>query len=148
MSDLTHDDVIAAFDNGKRKNVRLLTKAEACQELGISLSTLDRRIASGEIKVKREPRGRRHRVYVVMDGPPTEGEPDDSLIVLALAIALEKILVLQEKVEIVEEQLREERKRNSLMFEAIEAAMDQPSSRNRPRPWWRIWASPRDGCLQ
>ena len=42
--------------------MRSLTKAEACRELSVSLSTLDRRIASGEIQTKREPHGRRHRV--------------------------------------------------------------------------------------
>ena len=47
--------------------MRMLTKAEACRELGLSLSTLDRRIAAGELQVRREPRGRRHRVYVVLD---------------------------------------------------------------------------------
>ena len=47
--------------------MRLLTKAEACRELAVSLSTMDRRIASGEIEVRREPRGRRHRIYVVLD---------------------------------------------------------------------------------
>ena len=43
--------------------MRLLTKAEACRELAVSLSTLDRRIASGEIEVRREEQGRRRRVY-------------------------------------------------------------------------------------
>ena len=53
--------------------MRLLTKAEACRELAVSLSTLDRRIASGEIEVRREPRGRRHLVYVMLDEPPENG---------------------------------------------------------------------------
>ena len=47
--------------------MRLLTKAEACRELRVSLSTLNRRIAAGEVPVRREPRGRRHRVYVMLD---------------------------------------------------------------------------------
>ena len=34
--------------------MRQLTKAEACRELAVSLSTLDRRIASGDIEVRRE----------------------------------------------------------------------------------------------
>ena len=33
--------------------MRQLTKAEACRELAVSLSTLDRRIASGDIQVRR-----------------------------------------------------------------------------------------------
>ena len=45
--------------------VRRVTKAQAAEELGISLSTLDRRISKGEIEVVREA----HRVYVRMHGP-------------------------------------------------------------------------------
>ena len=45
--------------------VRWVSKAEAAQELEISLSTLDRRIRKGEVEVVR--RGR--RVYVRMHGP-------------------------------------------------------------------------------
>lgn len=45
--------------------VRWVTKAEAAEELEISLSTLDRKIRRGEIEVAREGR----RVYVRMHGP-------------------------------------------------------------------------------
>ena len=45
--------------------VRWVTKAEAAEELEVSLSTLDRKIRSGEIEVIREGR----RVYVRMQGP-------------------------------------------------------------------------------
>ena len=130
MSKMTQGDVMPFVDNGQVNDVRLLTKAEACQELGISLSTLDRRIASGEIQVKREPRGRRHRVFVVMEGAPTEDPPYNSLIVLALTVALERILSLEEKVAVIENRLREERKLNS----------QRPQ--NQQRPWWRFWDSP------
>ena len=44
---------------------RWVTKAEAAEELGISLSTLDRRIKKEEIEVFREGR----RVWVMMHGP-------------------------------------------------------------------------------
>ena len=44
--------------------VRWISKAEAAQELEISLSTLDRKIRKGEIEVVREG----HRVYVRMHG--------------------------------------------------------------------------------
>ena len=49
--------------------MRLLTKAEACRELEVSLSTLDRRIDSGQVRVRRESQGLRHRVYVVINDP-------------------------------------------------------------------------------
>ena len=44
--------------------IRWVTKAEAAEELEISLSTLDRKIRMGEIEVVREGR----RVYVRMQG--------------------------------------------------------------------------------
>ena len=44
--------------------VRWVTKAEAAEELEVSLSTLDRMIRRGEVEVRREGR----RVYVRMEG--------------------------------------------------------------------------------
>ena len=54
--------------------VRWVSKAEAAQELEVSLSTLDRMIRKGEIEVVREGR----RVYVRMHGP--EYLSDDELL--------------------------------------------------------------------
>ncbi len=89
--------------------MRLMTKAEACREMAVSLSTLDRRIASGEIEVRREQLGRRHRVYVVLDDdPPENGEnsqPQDA--------ARERIRGLEEQVELLQTQLDLERDRNA-----------------------------------
>ena len=45
--------------------VRWVSKAEAAEELEVSLSTLDRMIRRGDIEVAREGR----RVYVRMHGP-------------------------------------------------------------------------------
>lgn len=51
--------------------VRWVTKAEAAEELEISLSTLDRKIRTGEVEVRREGR----RVFVRMEGEYiTDGE--------------------------------------------------------------------------
>ena len=46
------------------ERVRWVTKAEAAEELEVSLSTLDRKIRTGEVEVRREGR----RVYVRMEG--------------------------------------------------------------------------------
>ena len=46
------------------ERVRWVTKAEAAEELEVSLSTLDRKIRTGEVEVRREGR----RVYVRMKG--------------------------------------------------------------------------------
>ena len=45
--------------------IRWVTKAEAAEELEVSLSTLDRMIRRDEVEVRREGR----RVYVRMHGP-------------------------------------------------------------------------------
>ena len=56
------------------EQLRWVTKAEAVREMEISVSTLDRMIRRGEIKVRREGR----RVYVRLEGP--EYVSDDELL--------------------------------------------------------------------
>ena len=59
--------------------VRWVMKAEAAEELEISLSTLDRKIRKGEVEMVREG----HRVYVRMHGP--EHLSDEELLRRAIA---------------------------------------------------------------
>ena len=54
------------------ERVRWVTKAEAARELEISISTLDRKIRTGEVEVRREGR----RVYVQMVGPERVSDED------------------------------------------------------------------------
>ena len=114
--------------------MRTLTKAEACRELKVSLSTLNRRIAAGEVAVQREPRGRRHRVYVMLDDDP----PADNCQVAEsaeLAVARERIRELEEEVASLQEQFEQERQRNAeLVSELAEAQA-------RRGHWWRFWQS-------
>ena len=117
--------------------MRLLTKEEACRELSLSLSTLNRRIAAGEVAVRREPRGRRHRVYVMLDDdPPQNGKVADS----ALAVARERIRGLEDRVELLQKQLELERQRNSELVNQLKAAQ------GRCPPWWRFWRRPSYRC--
>ena len=110
--------------------MRLLTKAEACRELEVSLSTLDRRIASGEIPARREPRGWRHRVYVMLDDDlPSAIETPQS----ELAVAQERIRRLEEQVAVLQGQLDQERQRNAGFVDELAAAQE------RRGPWWRFW---------
>ena len=110
--------------------MRLLTKAEACRELRLSLSTLNRRIAAGEVVTKREPRGKRHRVYVMLDDdlPESTGAADP-----ALAVARQRIRGLEEQVGMLQEQLEQERQRNGELVDELKAAQ------KRGGPWWRFW---------
>ena len=110
--------------------MRLLTKREACRELRLSLSTLNRRIAAGEVPVRREPRGQRHRVYVMLDDePPMDGEAADS----DLAVAQERIRGLEEQVELLQGQLDQERQRNAELMDELKSA------REGRGPRWRFW---------
>ena len=112
--------------------MRLLTKAEACRELRLSLSTLNRRIAAGEVPVRREPRGRRHRVYVMLvDDPPENGDRVASG-GTALAVVWERIRGLEAQVELLQGQLELERQRNCELFSGLNA-------KGWTNPWWRVW---------
>ena len=115
--------------------MRLLTKGEACRELRLSLSTLNRRIAAGEVAVRREPCGRRHRVYVMLDDdPPGAIETPQS----ELAVARERIRGLEEQVASLQEQLDLERQRNAGLVNELKAGkfLSPPPQRHT---WWQFW---------
>ena len=115
--------------------MRLLSKAEACQELSLSLSTLNRRIAAGEVPVRREPRGRRHRVYVMLDDdPPSAIESPPS----ELIAAQKRIQDLEGQVALLQEQLDWERQRNAGLVDELNAAQTK-TAQKRCVPWRRFW---------
>ncbi len=89
--------------------MRQLTKAEACRELAMSLSTLDRRIASGDIPVRREQQGRRHRIYVMLDDDLAENGANARSQGTLLDVAQERIRGLDEQVALLQGQLEQER---------------------------------------
>ena len=92
--------------------MRQLTKAEACRELAVSLSTLDRRIASGDIQVRREQRGSRHRLYVMLDDDLAENGANARSQGTLLDVAQERIRGLDEQVVLLQAQLAQEQERN------------------------------------
>ena len=92
--------------------MRQLTKAEACRELAVSLSTLDRRIASGEIEIRREQRGSRHRIYVMLDDDLAENGASARSQGTLLDVAQERIRGLDEQVALLQGQLEQEQERN------------------------------------
>ena len=119
--------------------MRVLPKAEACRELKLSLSTLNRRIAAGEVPVRREPRGRRHRVYVMLDDdPPGNGIDDADSDETALAVAEERIRGLEEQVAFLQEQLEWERQRNTELVNELKVAQT-PTAQDGRGPRWRFW---------
>ena len=88
-------------DHSIDTSLRHVTKSEACQLLNVSLSTLNRRIAEGQLEVERVQQGQIHRVFVLLpadtDRPeaPEEAEPDGGT---ELAVAQERIRNLEELV--------------------------------------------------
>ena len=97
--------------------MRQLTKAEACRELAMSLSTLDRRIASGDIQVRREQQGRRHRIYVMLDDDLAENGANARSQGTLLDVAQERIRGLDEQVALLQAQLAQEQERNVALEE-------------------------------
>ena len=118
--------------------MRLLTKAEACRELAVSLSTLDRRIASGDVLTRREPRGRRHRVYVMLDDDPPQETDDAASSEWELAAAQERIRGLEEQAVFLQRQLESEQGRNAELVSELKAVRTSPTQ-NWRGPWWRFW---------
>ena len=54
------------------------TRAEAAGVLQISLSTLDRKVARGELPIAKEPFGARERIYVLLEDSPPLSPTDDT----------------------------------------------------------------------
>ena len=109
--------------------VRWVTKAEAAEELEISLSTLDRKIRTGEIEVRREGR----RVYVPMHGP--DYLRDDEL--------LRRALAREDKLQHAVREL--ERGISELQHRWSEARRERDEARKAAdasqKPYWEIkWA--------
>ena len=112
----------------------MLTRTEACRVAG-TLSTLDRRIASGVVRTKREPRGRRHRIHVVMDEePPNTSDTPQS----ELAAAQERIPGPEERVSFLQEQLEWERQRCAELFDSLNDGQNS-IERDRRGPWHGPW---------
>lgn len=114
--------------------MRLLTKVQACRELDVSLSTLDRRIAAGELLTQREAHGRRHRLYVVLDDRVAVDQADADRARTALAVAQERARCLEEQVSLLREQIEQERRRSTELLEDLR--IERAEGR---RPWWRLW---------
>ena len=102
--------------------VRWVTKAEAAEELEISLSTLNRKIRMGEIEVVREGR----RVFVRMRGP--EYLSDEELLRRAIAREDE----LQRTARQLEQDVSELKLRASELERERDEASESASASRRP----------------
>ena len=131
-----------------------MTKTEACKEYKVSLSTLDRWISSGRVQIKKEPHGRRHRVYVVLEDGGVDRERIPASRVLggregvqgaplpdnvSLAVAHERVRGLEELVAVLKDQLQVERERYTCLVNDLRAGRLLVSGAERQRRWWRFW---------
>ncbi len=104
------------------ESMRWVSKAEAEEELEVSLSTLDRMIRRGEIEARREGR----RVYVRMEGP--EYLSDEELLHRSLAREDE----LRRTVRELEQSLSEWQIRASELERERNEARESAATANRP----------------
>ena len=107
------------------ERVRWVTKAEAARELEVSISTLDRKIRTGEVEVRREGR----RVYVRMVG---EYITDEEL--LRRAIVREK--ELERSVRELERRLSESERRASGLERERDEAREAASAKRQA--YWEL----------
>ena len=83
-----------------------VTRLEASRVLGISPSTIDRRIERGELQVEKEPHGSRNRIWVVLEDEVPETSPEVSPGVSREnphESHLEEVLTLRERVKGLEQ---------------------------------------------
>ena len=101
--------------------VRWVSKDTAARELGVSLSTLDRRIRDDEVEVLREGR----RVYVRVAGP--EYLSDEELLLRARARTdeLEEAVRRWERIASELERERDEAKRDAAGWEAVYERLEE-----------------------
>ena len=100
----------------------------------MSLSTLDRRIAAGELLTQQEPHGRRHRLYVVLQDTSPADQADADRAKTALAVVQERIRGLEEQVAFLRKQLELEQQRSVELLEDLRVRKDEEH-----RGWWRLW---------
>lgn len=105
------------------------TQCTACGQ-----STLNRRITAEEVAVTREPYGRRHRAYVMLDDNPPDNDGNVDSGDTAPVVAQERIRGLEAQVALLQEQLEQYRQRNDGL-----ANKRGPSFVVGGKPWWRLW---------
>ena len=123
MDNLPTPDVSACSEEiMMEEQVRWVSKAEAAEELEVSLSTLDRMIRRGEVEVRREGR----RVYVRMHGP--EYLSDEELLRRSIAREDE----LQRTVRELEQSLSQWQSWASQVERERDEALEAAATANRP----------------
>ena len=138
------------------------TKKEAAVKLGVSGSTIDRRLSDGTLKVEREYHGKTHRVWVVLeddeidapvDGVSDKAEevieatPDEAVLSEAsteLAVLRERCARLEELAEYRRELLVEADARAQMLIAELASAQRTSEALARALPPAPAEAFPRE----
>ena len=135
-----------------------LTKLDAAARLDVSPSTIDRMIQRNELTIEKEPRGSRHKVWVLLEDDSPE-EPaagaGDAADIAELATLRERVRSLEELDAYHREQLKEAELRFQLLLqqldtsqrtlESLTRALPAPDAVNNTdtrRSWWPFRKGP------
>ena len=144
--------------------VTRVSRTEAARHLGVSISTIDRRIQRGELSVEKEGYGSRERVYVLLDedlfalaaadapvpaGAIARGSLGDTTVDYVMTLehqvqSLKELADYRQK-ELQESELRFQQVLGNLttaqqtierMSRALPAPEESAPARRRSRSWW------------
>ena len=126
--------------------VQRVTKQQAMVSMGISSSTLERRIKSGEVQVEVDHAGSRRRVWVVVDDDPADESPGiqhdiqhptgDTQVVV-MQVKLDNALALAEyRAELLRES---ETRFHELLQQMNSLTRALPAPAEKPRRSWWPW---------
>lgn len=124
------------------------TKKQAAEKLGVSASTIDRRISDGSLRTEREQHGRTHRVWVLLEDDEveeaiegvdgmTDASPDKSAASgesTELAVLRERCARLKELAEYRGELLVESEKRTQMLITELATAQRTSEALARALP--------------
>ena len=127
--------------------VQRVTKQQAMVSMGVSSSTLERRIKSGEVQVEVDHAGSRRRVWVVVDDDPADEPPgiqhdiqhptgDTQAVVMQ--VKLDNALALAEyRAELLRES---EIRFHELLQQMNSLTRALPAPAEKPRRSWWPWS--------
>ena len=127
--------------------VQRVTKQQAMVSMGVSSSTLERRIKSGEVQVEVDHAGSRRRVWVVVDDDPADEppgiqhdiqHPTGDTQVVVMQVKLDNALALAEyRAELLRES---ETRFHELLQQMNSLTRALPAPAEKPRRSWWPWS--------
>ena len=142
-----------------------LTKQQAAEHFGVSVTTLDRMIRRGELQIERDGPGERAKVWILLDeeeglsdGLPNgqQGRSRDELRDVEMEVLREKVKNLEELSDYHKQQLKDAEWRYQQILQELSSshrtvetltralpAASEPPTEQRKRGWWPFRRGPR-----